>query len=291
MTQLEEPVLESAPLARQLAPRLCRTDPATGASCAWNHGFWQYLRALGMVTTPQHHADFFAQALGKVDSGSATPRVLISGAADYSMLAHVLWAFGARRVVPRITVVDLCETPLALNDWYARRANLQIERACCNVLDYRGSAPCDAVCSHSFLGQFAPAERRRLMAKWRELLRPGGLVATVNRIRPGSGPGRLGFTPEQAQAFRGMVARKAAALREQLDVLPVELEEWAAAYAARQSAYPVASREELVELFEAAGFRLDQVSCAGVAGAARTPVSGPTAPGGAEYACVIATRR
>ena len=45
-------LLESAPLARQMAPRLCRRDSATGESCAWIHGLWQYLRLLGLASTP-----------------------------------------------------------------------------------------------------------------------------------------------------------------------------------------------------------------------------------------------
>jgi len=88
---LDEPVLESAPLARRLAAEMCGRDPDTGESCAWNHGFWQYLRALELVTTPAHHADCFKRGFDQVDARA--PRVLISAAADYSMLVQVLRAW------------------------------------------------------------------------------------------------------------------------------------------------------------------------------------------------------
>src|SRR5262245_36311726 len=102
----QEPLELSAPLARRLAPQLCHKDPASGESCAWQHGLWQYLRILGMNHSPRAHAAFLLEAL----AATARPgmRVLVSGAADYSMLAHVLAATRAAEV----TVLDVCETPL-----------------------------------------------------------------------------------------------------------------------------------------------------------------------------------
>ncbi len=286
----DEPVLESAPLAARLATELCGTDPDTGESCAWNHGFWQYLRVLGLVTTPAHHWEFFRRGFDMVDGGGGQPRVLISAAADYSMLVQVLRAFAARNVTPRVSVVDVCGTPLALNEWYAKRAGVAIECSRANILDYHPDAPYDVVCSHAFLGQFPPSSRPELTGKWRDLLRPGGLAVTVNRIRPDGGPGRTGFTTMQAQGFCAAVAREAEQAGHQLKVAPAELARMAAEYAARQSGYSVTRIEEVAELFETAGFSLAHLTSAVLAPSAGARLGGPTTPGGVEFACVIAER-
>lgn len=108
----EEPLGLSAPLARELAQRLCRADPTRG-SCAWYHGFWQYVRLLDFGTTPRDHADFYREALlGPISAGDR--RILVSGTADYAMPACILWIGGLAGVKPDLTVLDICPTPLRL---------------------------------------------------------------------------------------------------------------------------------------------------------------------------------
>ena len=281
---IEEPLEESAPLAWRLAPQLCYTDPATGETCAWIHGLWQYLRLMGLVTAPQHHGEFYRKAFSGVTNPSSAPRVLISGTADYGMLAHVLAAFGGR--APRITVVDRCDTPLRLNQWYAARLACEIRTRRCDILDLADDDPYDVVCTHSFLGQFSPAQRVKLLGKWHQLLRPGGLAITVNRVRPAASPAQLGFAPDQAREFQAVVSRKAKALR--LD--PVELAEKAESYTKQNRIHPVRSGEEIRTLFEGAGFGVEQLSCASVTKGGEGPVNGPTMLGTADYASVVATR-
>src|SRR5262245_1212203 len=145
-------LLESAPLARQMAPQLCRRDPATGESCAWIHGLWQYLRLFGLASTPDQHAKFFLRALETVTGASGKPRVLVSGTADYAMLALVLKAYGKGTIRPDVTVVDQCETPLMLNRWYAERVAHAVTTHCCDILDYPERHSFDALCTHSFFG-------------------------------------------------------------------------------------------------------------------------------------------
>lgn len=290
MAHVDEPIVESAPLARWIAERLCRTDPGTGESCAWYHGFWQYLRALDLVTTPAHHADFLRDAFRIAAGDAPRIRVLISGAIDYSMLAHVLWACRLHGVAAEVTVVDLCDTPLFLNHWYARRAGCRIRSQRSDILEHVAEAAYDVVCTHSLLGQFAPARRRELLAKWRRALRSGGRVITVNRIRPDGGAGPVGFSPQQAAALREAVMRLSGEQRERLEIVPDELVRGAELYAARRRPYPVRSREDLAALFEEGGFSLEHLSCAPVSAAHATAVSGPTIAGGAEYARVVARR-
>jgi SAM-dependent methyltransferase len=290
MAQVDEPVVESAPLARWVAERLCRADPGTGETCAWYHGFWQYLRVLDLVTTPAHHADFLREAFRGAAGDGNRLRVLISGAIDYSMLAGVLWACGLHAVSAEVTVVDICDTPLFLNHWYARRVGCRIRSFRSDILDHPAEAAYDVVCTHSLLGQFAPARRNELVARWRQALRPGGRVITVNRIRPDGGAERAGFSPEQARALREAAMCLSPVQCEQLEIPPDELVRGAERYAARRRPYPVRSREELAALFEEAGFTLEHLSCAPVAATHAIAVSGPTIAGGAEYARLVARR-
>src|SRR6185295_15768452 len=96
----DEPVPESAPLAWRLAPQLCRKDPATGATCAWLHAFWQCLRLVEVAAAPDRHAAFYQEAFEAVAAGNGATRMLVSGAADYSMLAHALAAFRSCGIEP-----------------------------------------------------------------------------------------------------------------------------------------------------------------------------------------------
>jgi SAM-dependent methyltransferase len=292
MNSLEEPLEESAPIARRLAPSLCHRDPATGESCAWTHGFWQHLRLMGLASGPGRHAEFFRSAFGRVEASSGAPRVLISATADYGMLAHVLGAFRARNIEPEVTVLDLCQTPLALCRWYAEKAGYRIQTWQGDVLAYREPARFDAICTHSFLSYFSPERRLDVLARWRKLLSPGGRVITVNALRPGPVAELVGLSPAQALALRENVLQWAEANRSRLHVEPAELVRDAEIYAARLGFWRVQSGQEVRGLFERSGFRVDELICsAAVLGPGpRSEVTGPTSPANTEYVHVVATR-
>jgi 2-polyprenyl-3-methyl-5-hydroxy-6-metoxy-1,4-benzoquinol methylase len=286
---LDEPLLESAPLARRLAPELCRLDPHTGERCAWNHGLWQYLRLMGLVLAPAHHAGFFRWALGAARPSDGPLRVLISGCADYGMLAQVLGALRPRGVEARVTAVDLCETPLRLNRWYAERNRLQVETCRTDILEYSPEHPFDVVCTHSFISMFERERRPALLASWHRLLRPGGLAVTVNRVRGETAGASLGFGEDEAREFGAAVRVAASSLVPEIDAEALAAE--AVVYATRRRIHPVASAEELGSLFAATGFTLRDLSCERLASAPPVPVSGPTVPGTGTYLQVIAQRR
>ncbi|MBE0625689.1 MAG: class I SAM-dependent methyltransferase [Burkholderiales bacterium] len=280
----------SAPLARELAPRLCRKDPVTGENCSWNHGFWQCLRLMDLAVTPADQADFYHRAFQSVTGRSGMPRVLISGTTDYSMLAHVLAFHRERGLEPVVTVLDICDTPLFLNRWYAARASAGVECTRSDILDYDCAAPFDAVCTDSFLGQFSPDKRIRLLEKWRQLLRPGGAVITVTRVRAGADAAPIGFSPEQARALRSTIVRKAAAMPAGLQADPAEIARAADLYLSRQQSWPVRSREEVRQLFAGCGFRVDELSDSRRTAAARRPPKEAASPGEGEQLRIIATR-
>ena len=285
---MEEALAASAPLARRLAGELCHVDPGHGRSCAWYHGFWQYLRWFDFVTTPRDHADFYRMGLAP-SLARGDRRILISGTADYEMPAQVLAICRDAGLVPEITVLDICRTPLRLCEWHAERAGARIETVAADIRSYRPAEAFDLLCTHSFFGRFSPEERPGLLARWHDLLRPGGRVVAVNRIRGGA-PDTVRFTTEQAERFVARVKQAADAVEKQLDV-PVEtIMAMAAAYIGAKRTHPVRSLDDLVGLFEGAGFRMEQVAVGTIGARARRAPRGPTMSGGAEYARIVAER-
>ena len=177
-----------------------------------------------------------------------------------------------------VTAVDLCETPLQLCRWYGDRLSLTVDTHACDILDFETPEPFDVICSHSFLGYFTPRERIHLLEKWRELLRPGGRIIGINRIRDADAPDVIVFTPEQARAFVERTARRAEERRHLLDVSPDEVTEWARIYAERFRIRPVRSRGEVANLFTQAGMEVSFLD----AGVLPGDPTGPTTPGGAD---------
>ena len=197
------------PLVEPIARSVCVPDAAGGASCEWYHGLWQYLRLFKLVGTPERHAAFFHRWLGDSSARPTRPRILISGTADYAILAHVIRGVRAAGAEPDITVIDRCPTPLSLCGWYAARNGIAIETQAAEVLDYEAAEPFDAICTHSFLPQFAPDTRPEIVSHWSSLLRPRGRVITNASIRTEQQKGPFGFGAEEAAAFCATVRREA----------------------------------------------------------------------------------
>jgi SAM-dependent methyltransferase len=283
----QEPLELSAPLALQLSRQLCGGNPAAGGeSCAWLHGFWQCLRLIGLAATPERHAGFYDEAFRAIRP--AFPQVLVSGAADYGMVARIVGALPNAR----ITVVDACETPLRLNLWYAAHAGLEIRTQCCGILDYASPTAFDVICTHSFFGQFSRGERPRLMAAWHQLLRPGGKVVTAHPLRPSGADEPNRFTSRQEEVLRERMAAHTEPLTALLGVRPEELLELAERYLRARYGYPVRSGEELAALFEQAGFEIERLDSKAPAPDAPPGSGGPGLRNpDVQYAHVIARRR
>lgn len=288
----KEPLGESAPLAHQLARTHCRPLPVTGEDCAWYHGFWQHLRLMGLTKTSGGQAPFLIEQLRGLARAGESPRVLVSGSADYSMPAHALWAYRAEGATLRLEVVDRCETPLALCRWYAERQVTTVATHRADILDHETPEPVDVVLTNSFLGSFDPASRPRLVAAWRRMLRPGGTLLFTNRLRPEAGIGPLGFDADQARGFVEAARREAERCHAAVGLDPDEAARRAQAYAERYRSHPVRSREEIAGLLEAGGFTIDLLEVATHAGRdGAEAVSGPSMAERADYARVVGRRR
>jgi hypothetical protein len=288
--QTEEALELSAPLARRLAPELCRRDPATGESCAWSHGFWQYLRLMDLAVEPALHAGFYQRAVEELLARHRAPRILISGAVDYALLALILGTLRARGAQAHVTVLDQCETPLEMNRWYAQRLGVAIDTQRSDILAFAPGRAYDAICTHAFLGYFDAAQRAALFARWRGLLSTGGSLITAHRLRPGQAQ-CASFTAEQASAYRARVLRLAQTKRDALDLEPAALADMAERYASRLRMWPVASLDEVRGLCAQAGLEVHRLFAAPLDATASRDASAPTVPGGSDYLHLVATRR
>lgn len=290
MEPLEEPLLESAPLAWELAARTCRKDPATGETCAWNHGLWQFLRWMGLAGSAARRGAFYREAIRMVLAGSRAPNVLISGATDYAMLALVASALGDRLEAATVTMIDLCETPLLLGQWYAKRAGIRLEIAQSDMLGYETGERFDLVCTDSFISRFPHGQRPDLAAKWRAVLRSGGLVITATRLRPGTTADLIRFSDQEVQAFRQTVLRLAQEQPARFGVAPAELAARAERYARNQLNHPVRTKDEIRALFESAGFVLDRLSVLPPDVGNPAGIVAPTVPQRGDYLGIVARR-
>src|SRR5690554_41438 len=94
-------------------------------SCDWYHSTWQYLRLLNMVAVPNWYY-FYNEAIGEVLKDKPKANVFISACADYGMLAKLHEAIKAVNANPKITIYDICRTPLRSCEWYAQKTGLTI---------------------------------------------------------------------------------------------------------------------------------------------------------------------
>lgn len=244
---------------------------------------------MGLAATPQQQADFFLRAFETFSRKYDRLRLLISGAADYSILAHVIWACTAHKLHADITVLDACDTPLFLNNWYAGRVGHEIDTIRADIFEYSPPVPFDVVCGHSFLGQFPQHRRTELIDKWRQLLNPGGSILNVNRVRPNSTQHKVKFSKDEADAFRARVLQKAAELPARLRPSPQEFAQRVETYIQRLHVYAL-SADDITTLFRKNNFNIDYFSLVASGNTPNRNPSGLAIPKNAEHACIIATK-
>jgi SAM-dependent methyltransferase len=282
-------VLLQAQLARELAGRLCAP---TG--CAWYHGTWPTLRALGLVATPHRHAALFDRVLGAAAAAERTD-ALVCGAADAAMVEIVLAAYTSAGVVPRVTVLDRCATPVRVATDAAARAGVTVEPWVADVLDADRDGAFDVICTHGLL-PLQPADvRPQVIARWAALLRPGGVVVTTSSL---AGPDAADPSVYSVEAVEAFAERAASAFAsgdpDVAAALPFEsgsdVADAAREWASRAVVHPVRDAAELAAHFDAAGFDLD-VDERTIEGPVGRSASGPWAARSTRYAELTATKR
>jgi hypothetical protein len=207
-------LLQSAPLTMEWVRTDCDEKPTGGMEewakeqlpdkvdrCDWYHGTWQYLRLLNMVATPPWYP-FYMEALGKLLAGNPTANVLISAAADWGMLAQLHDAAAQVGAQPKISLYDICQTPLTASRWYAKQHGFSLDCYCDNIIT-SNSIPknaYDLIVTDEFLTVLKDEYKPMITARWHELLKPGGSVVTTAMIGGPTTPNLRKNYAERAKA-------------------------------------------------------------------------------------------
>jgi hypothetical protein len=271
---LTESMLASAELLARTAPMSCTQGNERWAACEWYHGSWQYLRLLNMVSCPQWHHDFYVQELRRSidkmsvgrsphDGGSGAPlRILISGAADYSMFAYVVRAMqdsGVAQDAAKVHVLDLCPTPLLACRWYSRHAGVRIithELDICDryAVDRKLTEHFDVITTDAFLTRFSPEDCKTVLKRWNQLLVPGGRVVTTVRLHGYDTPQRDDV--QEIAAFVARVREEALTWRPVLRTGVDDICDSAREYARRITSTNLGGEAEIRALFESCGLKI-----------------------------------
>lgn len=292
---VDEPLHLLAPLARQWAA-ICCARSEDGVSCEPYHGLWPYLRLMGLgKTLSGHGAQFVRETTAWVRDWQARgvagrPRVLVSGSADASMLAHVRQAAREAAQALDVTVLDQCETPLRLSDWYARQMGLDgVSLARSDVLTYQPAHRFDLIVTSSFLGYFTPSQRLSLFQAYARMMAPGARLVLSNRLRAGPEDQAVGFSPAQAEAFVEQVRNAAPSLSPACQVDSDALVALARGYVALFRSYPLNAAASVEALAQAAHLQVLRID--GLYNlAAQATVSGPTTSDASPYVFVVLQR-
>ncbi|MCL4550131.1 MAG: class I SAM-dependent methyltransferase [Bacteroidetes bacterium] len=254
---LEEPMLATAPVAEFLSKVLCKGNHIS-EDCSWYHSIWQYLRIFDAVSTPTWHSSFYATALTRVfKSSNKSVSILISGTADYSMLAHVLWTLEKNVDISyKITVLDLCETPLFLCKWYAKLHNTNVEIIAEDIFKYSPSNNFDLIITDAFLTRFPYEDRKKVLIKWKSLLNENGSIVTTVRLGGDSlGIPRKG-SEKQSNLFANNIKMNYTFWRNFLSISLTELEEKSKQYASSMTSYSAGQKKDVVNMFSECGFNI-----------------------------------
>ena len=256
LPEIDEPLQDSALLALHWARELCQPASAGHPGCAWYHGSWQALRLFGVFHSIRSDDDFLLPALQRMIADGAR-RILVSGAADYALLARIAWAAGEHARELRVTVLDQCATPLRLNAWYGERVGIDVRTMQGNVLELQAPAEYDLVCTHSFICFFDQADRQRLLRTWWDCLGPGGVVLTAQRARTADTEPVIRYSQTEIDEL----AARAQALAETRGAGhgfdPQQLRELARGYGCNHWTYLVRTPDSIRALFQDQGFQLE----------------------------------
>jgi SAM-dependent methyltransferase len=260
---LVEPLLESAKMIHTMAPMSCTSSHVDRISCSWYHGVWQYLRLLDMVSSPTWHSEFYQHWLTDSLCDRATKRVLITGTADYSVLAYVIAAATSIGRLNNIEthVLDLCPTPLAECRWYAERARTSVRLHEADILDeadglvarVAGDERFDLIVTDAFLTRFSRDEVGRVLDNWHALLRPGGRVITTVRLHPLEAHQPSG-RPQDLLLYALRLRERAIGFRGMLSIDLDALVKAASEYIERMTSTDLGDVREIATLLQQHGF-------------------------------------
>lgn len=246
---LEEPLVQSAPVISSVAAVLCQGDHVDPSGCAWYHGTWQYLRLMNLVSTPSWHHEFYTSRITEAIERGARD-ILVSGTADYSVFAYVVSCLGKYADQVSVTIVDLCNTPLFACQWYAKRVGIHATTVSEDIRAFakRNPGSFDLIVTDAFLTRFSGTDVHDILQQWRLLLRTGGAVVTTVRAHEEVDRGQ---TAEEAIAsFRERASARWKRWQTFINIGRAEVSAAAENYASRMVSNPIGGSEDIIQLVE-----------------------------------------
>jgi ubiquinone/menaquinone biosynthesis C-methylase UbiE len=253
---LQEPLVLSADLINGVASVLCTHNHIDEEDCNWYHGAWQYLRLLDMVSTPTWHHDFYTKQLREAILLSPNPKALITGTADYSVLAYLINSSKQTNIECEINILDLCSSPLFACKWYAKKSNVSINTYEQNIFEFSElhKDSMDMVVTDAFLTRFTANETRDILNVWAHVLKPGGRVITTVRMHDKTIPAR-----SEEEAIRDFKERAIQGFKRWEPYLNIGISKVAdlsETYARKMISNKLGSKDEVLGLIKSCGFNI-----------------------------------
>lgn len=245
--------LEIAKIIESYSLIHCKGGVIDREDCQWYHGSWKYLKYLDLVSCPEWHFDFYTSTIKSViNSLNRDIAILICGAADDGTFSVVAHAVQSADHYAKITVMDMCSTPVYASLLYAKENNIEHTHGTQAIVPNTPfpSNHFDIIVTDAFLTRFLKHERLEITSEWCRILRPGGLVITTTRVEKSITETVL--ANEEAQKDYVTTAQELS-LAKGLDVM--DIVNRAKVYAERITSHPFESVEEIKILFQ--GFELD----------------------------------
>lgn len=263
---LQEPLMQSADMLYEVASLCCSHDHVNDTSCQWYHSIWQYLRLLNMVSTPSWHHDFYMKKLLSNTPSGRCAKVLISGTADYSMLAYVINVAKRKNVDAEISVLDLCETPLFACRWYANKFGQKINAMQTNIFDMKDQGEFSMICADAFLTRFKGDQLSQVLNKWYSMLKNGGIAVTTIRVHDDNHICPDVPTEEAVQKFKAKAIERSAVWERHINLTADEVGEKAEHYAKTMVSNHLGTKEHILGTIKNCGFKLNYIEDVEVSG-------------------------
>lgn len=177
---IQPQLIESCDQMFNDAKNYCKNSYVGQYSCEWYHSAWQYLRIVDKVSSPTWHFNFYYEQLS--DLLSSSKKILISGTADYTLLALIYFIAKKKEVMPLIWVNDICSTPISVCRRFAEINNFELKIIQGDIRVISIEKYFDLIITDAFLTRFSFSEKEAIVAKWSSLLKDNGRIITTGRI-------------------------------------------------------------------------------------------------------------
>lgn len=248
-----------ADLLAEAAPHM---DHLSGVHCAplcqAYHGVWGYMRLFGTLPSVGRDHHQLMSELGQA-AAEKRQRILVSGAADFGILAYVIAAYEHAGVAAEVTVADYCATPLAINGWYAAARGWDVQTWQGDIRQFP-AAGFDLVVAHNFLNFFDPEARVDVAKLWARAMVPGGRAVVFAQIKPGAAPKARRFGAEKTEELVATLLEARATSPDRDRVAADHLANLAREFAERRVSNAMRTEAELTAPLVAAGLNVGPVA-------------------------------